>query len=125
MRATPERVLRRVRGVIGTTGNERSSAVVARLVLRRLLFDGDPTPAWRNEAACAGLAPEVFYPPPGQAEAAKRVCRGCAVRAECLRDVLGWESTGRRHGVVGGLTPTERDRLVSAYGREADGGAAA
>jgi hypothetical protein len=125
MRTTPEKVLRRVRGVIGTRGNETSSAAVARLMLRRLLFDGEPTPAWRNEAACAEIGPDVFYPPPGQAEAAKRVCRGCPVRAECLGDVLGWESTGRRHGVVGGLTPTERDRLVAAYCREADGGAAA
>jgi WhiB family redox-sensing transcriptional regulator len=125
MRATPEKVLRRVRGVIGTTGNETSSAVVARLVLRRLLFDGEPAPMWRNEAACTGLAPDVFYPPPGQADAAKRVCRGCPVRTPCLVDVLGWESSGRRHGVVGGLTPTERDRLVAGYRREANGGTAA
>jgi hypothetical protein len=129
MATTPETVLRRVRALIGTTGNEKASAVVARLVLRRVLFDGGSTPAWHRQAACADMPAEAFYPLPGDhhgIEAAKRVCRGCPVRAECLADALGWEATSRRHGIAGGLTPAGRDRLVAARrSAQQSGGAAA
>jgi len=128
MGVTPEKVLRRVRGVIGTSGNEGSNAAIARLVLRVLLFDDQPVPAWRHDAACAEIGAEVFHPEPGQAadaNAAKRICAGCPVRVACLVDVLGWETTGRRYGVVGGLTPTERTRLVAAQRRERRGEVAA
>lgn len=127
MRTTPETVLRRVRAVIGTKGNEHANPVVARLVLRRVLFDGGPVPAWRREAACAGMDAAVFYPPPGDyrpVEVAKRICRGCPVRAECLTDVLGWEASGRRHGIVGGLSAADRDRLVASRRREQQSGGA-
>lgn len=124
MGTTPEKVLRRVRGVIGTGGNERSNAAVTRLVLRALLFGNMPVPGWRDEAACAEVGPEVFYPESGQigeTVAAKRICAGCPVQADCLLDVLGWETPARRHGIVGGLSPTERDRVHTtrrAAGRE-------
>ena len=128
MGVTPEKVLRRVRGVIGTSGNERCNAAITRLVLRAVLLDNQPVPAWRNEAACAEIGAEVFYPESSHAAdavAAKRVCTGCPVRAVCLADVLGWETTGRRYGVVGGLTPTERNRLVADRRRERNGEVAA
>jgi len=122
MGVTPEKVLRRVGGVIGTTGNERANTATTRLVLRAVLFDNQPVPAWRGQAACVEIGAEVFYPEPSQAAdavAAKRICAGCPVRAACLADVLGWETTGRRYGVVGGLTPTERTRLVADRRRDA------
>lgn len=130
MRATPERVLRRVRGLIGTSGNEVSTAMVARLVLRRVLFDGEAVPAWRRHAACAGMPAEGFYPGPGDHEAiaaARRVCRGCPVRSECLADALAWEACGRRHGIVGGLSARQREQLVAGRRQEqaAGGGAVA
>jgi hypothetical protein len=128
MAVTPEKVLRRVRAVIGTTGNERSTPAVTRLVLRVLLFDNQPFPAWREHAACAEIGAEVFYPDPnqaGDAVAAKRICTDCPVRVACLVDVLGWESSGRRHGIAGGLTPTERTRLVAAQRGERGGQVAA
>jgi hypothetical protein len=129
MRATPEQVLRRVRAVIGTKGNESAGPVVAQLVLRRVLFGGEPEPAWRNQAACAGMPAEAFYPASGDHEAtevAKRVCRGCPVRAECLADALGWEASGRRHGIVGGLSARQRDQLATLRRREQQiGGVAA
>lgn len=127
MRTTPETVLRRVRAVIGTRGNEYASPALGRLVLRRVLFDGGPVPAWRREAACADMDAAVFYPPSGDyrpVEVAKRVCRGCPVRAECLADALGWEASGRRHGIVGGLTATDRDCLVASRRREQQSGGA-
>lgn len=128
MRETPERVLARARAVLGTTGNQPSNAATVRLVLRRVLFDGHGTPAWRSHAACTEIGPEPFYPDPhrpAEVEAAKRVCRGCPVRVQCLTDVLGWE-TGRRYGVVGGLSAAERGRLAVRL-RDADeaGGEAA
>lgn len=127
MRSTVK-VLRRVRAVIGTRGNERSNAAVARLVLRGLLLDGQPAPAWRRAAACADVLPGVFYPDPGDhvtAAAAKRVCAGCPVREACLADVLAWERPSTRYGVVGGLTAQERHRLMTAHRQQPGGGAAA
>ncbi len=128
MRSTTEQVLRRVRGVIETAGNERSNESVTRLILRALLFDGEPAPAWRDQAACADTPPAVFYPDPADhvmAMAAKRVCAGCPVRQACLADVLSWERPSRRHGIAGGRTPTERHRLVVARRREEQGGGVA
>jgi len=95
-------------------------------VLRVLLFDNQPAPAWRTEAACATEAGELFHPAPNQrglTAAAKRVCASCPVRAQCLADALGWETAATRHGILGGRTPTERARLAAQ--RPADGGAAA
>ena len=128
--ATAEQVLVRVRRVVGTAGNERSTPVVAQWVLRRVLFDGNPVPAWRQQAACAQVSPELFEPEPGPewaawVEAAKRVCQGCPVRPDCLADAMGWEATGRRHGILAGLTPAQRDRFARRRWREQQGGAAA
>ncbi|MGH3773710.1 MAG: WhiB family transcriptional regulator [Pseudonocardiaceae bacterium] len=129
MGVRPEDVLRRVRGVMGTAGNEWADVVVARVVLGALLFGGGPVPGWRREAACAASADVEFYPEKGDQAAvvvAKRVCSGCPVRAQCLAEVLTWEPcSGYRHGVAGGLTPRERARLVAARESQAPGGMAA
>ena len=128
MRPTPETVLRRVRAVIGTTGNEHATPVVARLILRRVLFDGGPVPAWRRQAACAGMDTAAFYPAAGDhqaVEAAKRVCSGCPVRTECLADVLAWEPASCRHGIAGGLTATGRDRVVASRRHDQQSGGVA
>ena len=54
---------------------------------------------WRASANCLGVDPELFYPERGQSAApAKRVCRGCEVRAECLDYAL---SRGERVGILG------------------------
>lgn len=128
MPATPEQVLRRVRAVIGTKGNESAGPAVAQLVLRRVLFDGNRVPDWRSAAACNGMPAEAFYPAAGDhetTEAAKRVCRGCPVRAECLADALGWEASGRRHGIVGGLSARQRDQLATLRRRDQERGGVA
>ncbi|MGQ0577166.1 MAG: WhiB family transcriptional regulator [Pseudonocardia sp.] len=66
---------------------------------------------WRAAAVCAQVDPELFFPEsyrgrPAQRQvaAAKRVCAGCPVRAQCLSFALGALSDG----IAGGLTPQER-----------------
>jgi hypothetical protein len=72
-----------------------------------------PVGDWRHRAACRGVDPELFYPvaedgPPyeEQVAAAKAVCAGCPVRAECLAFAL----VALPHGIAGGMTPAERRR---------------
>ena len=77
--------------------------------LQRLLTEIDADrPDWHAEAACRGLAPDLFYPARGESLAAARsVCEGCPVQAECLNTAMGrnekfgiWAATSvrqRRH----------------------------
>jgi len=64
---------------------------------------------WRDEALCAQTDPELFFPEQGESvAAAKRVCAGCEVRAECLQYAL---DNRERFGVWGGLSERERREL--------------
>ena len=64
---------------------------------------------WRLEALCAETDPEAFFPEKGgSTREAKRVCTGCAVRAECLEFAL---ASDERFGIWGGLSERERRRL--------------
>lgn len=66
---------------------------------------------WRDRAACAGMDVRVFYTL--QPAKAKAICARCPVRAECLAVAMFFERDAlRRHGVWGGLTPGERERLA-------------
>ncbi|KAA1009642.1 WhiB family transcriptional regulator [Pseudonocardia sp. EV170527-09] len=87
----------------------------------RLVPITDPTAStdtrWREDAACAGLDTERFFPVDDRAasvETPRRVCRGCPVRAACLTDVLATEDPARRYGITGGTTPGERRVLHRA-----------
>lgn len=65
---------------------------------------------WHDQAACASTDPELFYPPDHRGavtgyRAAKRVCAGCPVKAECLADAM---ERDEQWGVWGGLAPDER-----------------
>lgn len=81
-------------------------------------------PQWRQEANCAGVDPELFYPQRGgskvlqaeQIRAAKAVCGGCTVRAQCLADALEHQEN---HGIWGGLSERERRRLQTRLPRVA------
>ena len=65
--------------------------------------------SWRLEALCAETDPEAFFPEKGgSTRDAKRVCSGCAVRAECLEFAL---ANDERFGIWGGLSERERRRL--------------
>jgi WhiB family transcriptional regulator, redox-sensing transcriptional regulator len=64
---------------------------------------------WRDRALCAQTDPEAFFPERGgSVREAKRVCRSCEVRAECLEYAL---ENDERFGVYGGLSERERRRL--------------
>jgi len=75
-----------------------------------LLPDLDPSPlAWQELALCAEVDGEIFFPEKGgSTKDAKRVCRACDVRAECLGYAL---ATDQRFGIWGGLSERERRRL--------------
>jgi WhiB family transcriptional regulator, redox-sensing transcriptional regulator len=82
-----------------------------------LLADaGDDDLAWQNRALCAETDPEAFFPEKGgSVREAKRVCRDCEVRAECLEYAL---ATDERFGIWGGLSERERRRLKRASREE-------
>lgn len=68
-------------------------------------------PQWMREAACRGHGFDIWFPTDEvgeQADAARQVCAGCAVRPECLAYAL---DGGIRHGLWGGLSARERSAL--------------
>lgn len=84
----------------------------------------EPTP-WARDAACAGTDnPEQWFPNQGgNCTPARTICGRCPVRIECLEYALAWNI---RHGIWGGLSPTQRrplaatsrraQRIVAAHG---------
>ncbi|WP_374462010.1 WhiB family transcriptional regulator [Microtetraspora sp. AC03309] len=65
---------------------------------------------WQESALCAQTDPEMWFPEKGASNAdAKRVCRSCEVRAECLEYALANEEP---YGVWGGLSEMQRRRLL-------------
>lgn len=67
---------------------------------------------WFENAACKGMDLEVFYfePPSGRKmRQAVVICRSCPVMADCAR----WALRSReRFGVWGGLSPSQRQRIL-------------
>ena len=67
--------------------------------------------AWRVRAACSTINPDLFFPvgvtgpAVDQIAAAKAVCAGCDVRAECLDFAI---TTNQEYGVWGGTSEEER-----------------
>lgn len=73
--------------------------------------------SWRQQSACRGLDPEIFYPTTDEeAEAAKGVCGSCSVQEACLEHALG---SRERDGVWGGCTEKERRRIIRQRRRSA------
>jgi WhiB family transcriptional regulator, redox-sensing transcriptional regulator len=69
----------------------------------------DQEPSWSDLALCAQTDPEAFFPEKGgSTREAKRVCRSCEVRAECLEYAL---ENDERFGIWGGLSERERRRV--------------
>lgn len=76
------------------------------------LFGTADIPDWRLSALCAQADPEAFFPAWGEStHTAKRICRRCEVRADCLKDALEHKDA---FGVFGGLSPRERRDLGHA-----------
>ncbi|MFZ0059030.1 MAG: WhiB family transcriptional regulator [Acidimicrobiales bacterium] len=73
-------------------------------------LDGWPvSPSWHRQANCVGIDPDQFFPERGQStREAKEVCRGCAVRVECLEYAI---ANVEKSGIWGGLSERERRRL--------------
>lgn len=67
-------------------------------------------PEWMQLAECAFVDPELWYPhekgDPGIQ--AKRICRRCPVRIECLQYAL---DNDEQHGIWGGKSRQERSKL--------------
>lgn len=68
---------------------------------------------WMDDAACRGMDPELFFPVRGDfaaVEAARAICRGCSVMAECRAYGL---AEPHMHGMWGGLSERERRQVRS------------
>ena len=66
---------------------------------------------WTTRGRCVGVDPNVFFPDEASGQAwsaeAKRICKGCEVRTDCLEAALRRGEVG----VWGGLTDQERQEL--------------
>ncbi|MEV8396325.1 WhiB family transcriptional regulator [Streptomyces niveus] len=72
---------------------------------------------WHEDAACASVDPEVFFPDRGRpARPALQVCMGCPVRRQCAEHAIPNET----HGVWGGLSEKERKALRRTARAELD-----
>lgn len=61
---------------------------------------------WQDGANCRGADAEEFFPNKGESTAeAKKLCRRCDVKAECLNYAI---TTNQEYGVWGGLSERER-----------------
>lgn len=71
---------------------------------------------WRGDAACRNRPTHIWFPARGDhrmIDAAKKICRSCTVRSQCLA-----ENIGQPVGVFGALTASERRDLRRADARE-------
>lgn len=67
------------------------------------------SPHWTELALCAQSDPEAWFPEKGcSTREAKKVCRGCPVRTECLDYAL---ENDERFGVWGGTSEKQRRKL--------------
>jgi WhiB family redox-sensing transcriptional regulator len=67
-------------------------------------------PAWTEQALCAQIDLEAFFPEKGgSTRAAKRICAECPVKTPCLRYAL---DHAERFGIWGGVTERERRRML-------------
>jgi WhiB family redox-sensing transcriptional regulator len=67
--------------------------------------------SWRDDARCAQIGTDLFYPEKAEAtiaQTARRICGMCPVRDACLDEAM---TTHEPHGVWGGLTAHERAQL--------------
>lgn len=68
-----------------------------------------PVGDWREQALCAQVDSELFFPDKGGSpREPKQVCSECPVRSQCLEYALAHDE---RYGVWGGLSERERRRV--------------
>lgn len=79
-------------------------------LLRQLDLVDDDELAWREQAACRGMGPALFFPERGHSAApAKRVCATCPVWRECLEYALAHHD---RLSIAGGLSEKQRREIL-------------
>lgn len=72
-------------------------------------------PTWTLTASCASHPdPDAWFPlsVPGPTDIyreARDICQACPVKRECLEHAL---TNREQHGLWGGLTPNQRERLT-------------
>ena len=71
--------------------------------------DGQWVSDWTGLGRCAGTDPDALFVQGKAQRAAKAVCKGCPVVAECLADAL---DNRTEFGVWGGMTERERRALL-------------
>ena len=70
---------------------------------------------WMDDGACRGADTEAFYPHNVDGgQTARRICRGCPVRTQCLEYAI---SHDERYGIWGGCDPVERRMFTSVAGK--------
>lgn len=72
-------------------------------------YDATRSTEWFDQGECLAYDPNIFSE---NQPSAKKICRGCNVRAECLSHAL---DTKVRHGTWGGFTDKERKSLPEGY----------
>lgn len=61
---------------------------------------------WQDGANCLGVDPDIFFPERGASVVeAKKVCRGCVVKEQCLEFAL---QNSEKFGIWGGLSERQR-----------------
>jgi WhiB family redox-sensing transcriptional regulator len=67
---------------------------------------------WQDQGVCAEADPDAWFPEKGGSNReAKRICRICPVRAECLEYALEHD---QRFGIWGGTSERERRPMFAA-----------
>ncbi|MFC4334894.1 WhiB family transcriptional regulator [Salininema proteolyticum] len=67
---------------------------------------------WTTKALCQEGDPDALFVQGAEQNNAKKICRGCPVRLECLADAL---DNRIEFGVWGGMTERERRALLRKH----------
>lgn len=70
----------------------------------------DLHPEWREQAACATVDSDLFFPHDGTGvRVAQAICAGCPVKGACLAYAL---DAGERFGIWGGVSEKQRWNMM-------------
>jgi WhiB family redox-sensing transcriptional regulator len=98
----------------GTLPDSEVTVPPMRALMDAVFGEGEDESGWQDRAVCAQTDPDAFFPEKGgSTREAKRVCRACEVRAECLEYAL---DNDERFGIWGGLSERERRRIKRQAG---------
>lgn len=77
---------------------------------QKMVVQRPATSEWREKAKCLGMDQNMFFSSSRtDIAAAKRICRTCDVRIQCLMDAL---ASGERFGVRGGVSAPKRHKAA-------------